>query len=506
MHAGPTVTAGGTVSFTGGGSPVVLNSGLAVADPDSAGNLIGAKVVIGGFISGDTLTVGSAGGLTSSFSNGTLGLSGTASLATYQTALESVAYGFSTPDGDPTGGGAHTSRTISWSVDDGVASSTTATSSLHTVHAGPSVTAGAAVAYDSGSAPVALDAGLVVTDPDSGGLLTGATVTIGAGFLAGDTLTVGTAGGLTTSFSNGTLTLSGSASIATYQTALNSVGYSFAPAATDPTDGGTDTSRTIGWTVNDGVATASASSSVAVDAIYNRATASLESTGAGTLSGSGASYTLDLGTVTQGGTPVTGILELLNAASGLADTLSAAPSLTGAVSDFTNSGIGAIGPLSESQASGGLDISLNTATAGTFTETLTLALTSTDINGSTVLTPVSIQVTGTVAAQAGVVDTLTGGTDTITGGSAPTTVIAQNGQLSAGDSINAGTNPANTLELQGAGSFNLSAPSALTGIQTITAREGQSGYASGGVTYASNVQTVTLRAGMNATLNVAQRW
>ena len=229
----------------------------------------------------------------------------------------------------------------------------------------------------------------------------------------------------------------------------------------------------------------------------------MESIGAGTLSGSGTSYALDLGTVAQGTTPITGVLELLNAASGLAGTLSATPSLTGAVSAFANSGIGAIGPLSESQTSGELDISLKTTTAGTFTETLTLALTSTDINGSTVLSPVSIVVTGTVAAPTGVVDSLTTGADTVSGGSAPATVIALTGQLSAGDSINAGSNAANTLGLQGAGSFNLSAPATLTGIQTITAQEGQSGYTGGGISYVSEVQTVTLRAGMNATLDVA---
>ena len=71
-----TVTAGTTVTFTGGGAAVILDSGLTVADAASS-TLVSATVVIGGFISGDTLTVGTPGSLAHTFSNGTLTLSGT---------------------------------------------------------------------------------------------------------------------------------------------------------------------------------------------------------------------------------------------------------------------------------------------------------------------------------------------------------------------------------------------------------------------------------------------
>ena len=120
----PTVTAGGTVAFAGGGTAVALDSGLTVADVDSGGSLVSATVIEGGFVSGDTLTVATPGTLGTSFSNGTLTLTGTASLSTYQTALDSVKFGF-TSGGDPTGGGTHTSRTISWSINDGVVLSNT---------------------------------------------------------------------------------------------------------------------------------------------------------------------------------------------------------------------------------------------------------------------------------------------------------------------------------------------------------------------------------------------
>ena len=57
-------------------------------------------------------------------------LSGSASLVEYQAALRSITYSFTPANGDPTGGGTDTSRGISWVVNDGIYSSTLATSSL----------------------------------------------------------------------------------------------------------------------------------------------------------------------------------------------------------------------------------------------------------------------------------------------------------------------------------------------------------------------------------------
>jgi autotransporter-associated beta strand protein len=124
----PVVTASGTVSYDGGAPPVPADSGLTIVDNAST-TLASAQVVIGGFVSGDTLTVGTPGALTPSFSNGTLTLTGTASVATYQTALESVAY--SSSQADPSLGHTHTSRTLTWIVNDGVAVSNTGTSAVN---------------------------------------------------------------------------------------------------------------------------------------------------------------------------------------------------------------------------------------------------------------------------------------------------------------------------------------------------------------------------------------
>jgi hypothetical protein len=213
-----------------------------------------------GFSSGDTLALGSVAGAMSmtansvTFSDGTimasydatngvLMLSGTASVADYQAALESITYSFTPTNGDPTSGGKDTSRTIDWVVNDGVASSALATSTLTTTQTPPVVTAGAAVTFVGGSSPIVLDGTLMVDDPDD---IVSATVTV-SGAEAGDTLALGTVAGatsmtansvtfndgavITETFSNGTLTLmttSGAASAMDYQMALQSVSCSIA--------------------------------------------------------------------------------------------------------------------------------------------------------------------------------------------------------------------------------------------------------------------------------------
>ena len=145
VHAPPAVTAGATATFDGGGSPVQIDPTLTVSDPDSGDYLTGATVKIsGGFIAGDTLNFTTQNGISeASYSNGELTLTGNATVEQYQTALESITYSFNPANGDPTAGNTDTARTISYMVNDGVASSTAATSTLDVVHAPPSVTAGA---------------------------------------------------------------------------------------------------------------------------------------------------------------------------------------------------------------------------------------------------------------------------------------------------------------------------------------------------------------------------
>jgi uncharacterized repeat protein (TIGR03803 family) len=121
----------------------------------------------------------------------------------------------------------------------------------------PVLTAGADASYVAGAAPVALDPGLLVT----GQTLTGATISIGAGFLAGDALSAGSPqAGITSSYNatTGVLTLAGNAAPGVYQTELDSITFASATSLNP-------SSRTISWSVTDSAnASAQASSSVAV--------------------------------------------------------------------------------------------------------------------------------------------------------------------------------------------------------------------------------------------------
>jgi hypothetical protein len=257
VHIPPVVIAGAAATFDGGGTAVQLDGGLTVTDTSSS-TLASAKVVIGGFIAGDMLVVGAPSGLGTTFTNGTLTLSGLANLGTYQTALESITYIFAS-GGDPTGGGSHTTRTIDWTVNDGVLSSGTATSTLDLVHEPPTVTAGASATYPEGGAPVVLDPNVTVTDPDSGSNLVGASVTI-SGVLSTDLLNFTTQNGISGSYTagSGELTLTGTTTIGNYDAALSSITYS---NTGDPTNGGADANRTISWVVNDGAADSAAADS-----------------------------------------------------------------------------------------------------------------------------------------------------------------------------------------------------------------------------------------------------
>jgi hypothetical protein len=299
VHTAPTVTAGASVSFTGGGAAVTLDAGLAVADTSST-TLSGATIIIANAISGDVLNFSAQNNIGATYANGVLTLSGNASLANYQTALESITYSFTPSNGDPTGGGSHTSRTIDWTVNDGVVSSSTATSALTLVHAAPTVTAGATASFTGGSsASTVLDAGLTLSDPDSGNILSGATVSIG-GFVIGDELNFDNQNKINGVYNSatGTLVLSGAASLGNYQTALASITYNVSLTNGDPTGGGSHTSRTINWTVNDGVSSVGATSTL--DTVHV----------AGTITTGG--------TVTYTGTPVA-----LDASVGLVDVDSA---------------------------------------------------------------------------------------------------------------------------------------------------------------------------------------
>jgi hypothetical protein len=336
VHVAPVVTAGGTATFDGGGSPVALDGTATVSDVDSSGNLTGATVSISSnFLSGDELNFTNQNGITGSYDavHGTLTLTGTSSVANYQTALDSITYSFSPSNGDPTGGGGDTSRTISWTVKDGSTSngtSNTATSTLDTVHVAPMVTAGGTATFDGGGSAVTLDSALSLSDPDSSGQLSGATVSISSNFLSGDVLNFTNQAGITGSYDavHGILTLSGTSSIASYQTALESITYSFNPLNGDPTGGGGDTARTVSWTVTDGNTSNGTSNTATstLDTVHVAPT--VTAGGTATFDGGGAAVVLD-GTVSVSDPDSSGKL------SGATVSISSG-FLSGDVLNFTN--------------------------------------------------------------------------------------------------------------------------------------------------------------------------
>lgn len=85
---------------------------------------------------------------------------------------------------------------------------------------------------------------------------------------------------------------------------------------------------------------------------------------------------------------------------------------------------------------------------------------------------------------------LTTGVDSILG-TGNDTITATTNTLSTDDTIDGGPG-ANTLDLLGGGSFDLALPATLKNLQTVTAQEGEG----------ATAQTVTLRAGLDLTVNV----
>jgi len=85
----------------------------------------------------------------------------------------------------------------------------------------PTVTASGTVTFDTGGSAVAIDSGATVPADADGDYLASATVSIASGLGTGDTLSFTNQNGITGSFSSGTLTLTGVATAANYQTELD---------------------------------------------------------------------------------------------------------------------------------------------------------------------------------------------------------------------------------------------------------------------------------------------
>ena len=210
-------------------------------------------------VSGDTLNFTNTLGITGSYSSGTLTLTGNASVASYQTALQSVTFSSSNTSTPST-----TPRLVTVQADDSAASPTTSDTITDTVDVtipAPTVTAGGTAAlYTAGGNAVTVDGGIKV-DSDDTSHMTGATLVISTNEQSGDTLNFNNSNtlGITGSYSSGTLTLSGTATSANYQTALQSVTFNSSSTVTaarsitvqvDDTNASPTTSSTAADTVD----------------------------------------------------------------------------------------------------------------------------------------------------------------------------------------------------------------------------------------------------------------
>ncbi len=242
--------AGGTLAYSEGDGAQVIDNTLTITDVDNT-NIVSATITIsGGYVSGeDVLAFTNTVNITGVWNpgTGTLTLTGTDTLANYEAALESVTYENTNTDNPNTA-----NRTITWVVNDGSLNSAGVTSTITVagVNDAPAV-AGAAgtLAYTEGDGAQVIDATLTITDVDNTNIVS-ATITISGGYVSGEDVLAFTNTASITGVWNpvtGTLTLTGSDTLANYELALESVTYENTNNA-DPNTG----NRTITWVVNDG--------------------------------------------------------------------------------------------------------------------------------------------------------------------------------------------------------------------------------------------------------------
>jgi hypothetical protein len=274
QNVAPTVTAGGTLNYAENDGPTVIDSTIAITDTDSP-DMAGAKVAITtGFAIQDVLDFTASGGITGLYDapTGVLTLTGTASQAAYETVLESVTYR-NTSDNPSTA-----QRTVSYTVNDGFVESAagTATVNVTASNDAPLITpTGGSTAYIENAAAVTVDGTLTVTDPDSS--IVSAQVRVSVGFQTGDSLNFVDQNGITGVYSAGVLALSGTASVADYQTALRSI--TFSSTNNDP-----GAPKTIEFKVNDALVDSNlATKTLAVSPVNDEPTLTVTPNGGGTV-------------------------------------------------------------------------------------------------------------------------------------------------------------------------------------------------------------------------------
>jgi hypothetical protein len=245
------------LSFTEDGVAIATTAILAVSDVDNTNTIASAIVKINpGFKTAeDTLSFTNTLTIIGVWdqATGILTITGSDTLAKYQTALRNVKYRNSSQN--PTTG----TRTLWYQVNDGVANSAAVTRPLviTPVNDVPVLSAleATSLAYNENAAATAISATLVVTDVDAASMAS-ATVQISGNYQNGQdvlsyTATIASIAG-TWNATTATLTLSGTGTPANYQSALRAVKYQ------NTSDNPSVLVRTLTLGITDGVAAATA--------------------------------------------------------------------------------------------------------------------------------------------------------------------------------------------------------------------------------------------------------
>lgn len=255
------LTNGGAITYVENDPATAIDTGIVISGQDSE-TLASATVTLTNVVTGedllsftnDSLTMGNISGSYNS-ATGVLTLTSsgaTATQAEWQAALRAVTYA-NTSDKPST-----TQRSVEFVVNNGAPDSNVVTSTINitAVNDAPVVSGieTAAKLYAPNAAATTITSTLTLGDLDNTNL-TGATVSI-AGYQAGDTLIFTDTPNITGAFAAGTLTLSGTDTVANYEAALRSIKYvssSNSPAArtisfqvTDGTDSSNIATRVVG--------------------------------------------------------------------------------------------------------------------------------------------------------------------------------------------------------------------------------------------------------------------
>ena len=241
------------LAYSEGQAATIITTATTVADVDNT-TLTGASVWISAAYvnTEDVLAFTNAFSITGSWNatTGTLTLTGTTTLANYQSAIQSITYQ-NTNNNNPS----TTTRTVSFQVNDGAALSNIVVRNINVtpVNDAPVLAnmEAAALAYSEGQAAAVITGLTTVTDVDNP-TLTGASVWISAGYLnTEDVLAFTNAFSITGSWSatTGILTLTGTTTLANYQSAIRSITYQNTNNNNPST-----TTRTVSFQVNDGAA------------------------------------------------------------------------------------------------------------------------------------------------------------------------------------------------------------------------------------------------------------